>query len=139
VMLGMPIAIGFAVMRYRLYDIDRIVSRTFSYAIITIVLGGLFALTALVLPTLLLGTRTTPGWVIAAATLMVAAASRPVRRRVQAGVDHRFNRSRYDAVHTIDAFTARLREEIDIDALGAELNAVVRETMQPTHTSLWLR
>ena len=104
----------------------------------TALLGGTFAL-AVLLPTAIVGRGGhTPDWVIAAATLTVAALFRPVRRRVQALVDLRFNRKRYDAEHTVDAFAQRLREQIDIDALEAELCAVVNNTMQPSRVSLWL-
>lgn len=137
-MTAIPATAGIAIMRYRLYDIDRIISRTSSYAIITTVLGGVFAL-VVVGPALVVGVGSAPDYVIAAATLIVAALFRPVRRRVQHAVDHRFNRRRYDAARTIEAFTARLRDEIDIDALHAELSEVVRRTMQPAHVSLWLR
>jgi hypothetical protein len=137
-MLGIPLAVGAAILRYRLYDIDRIISRTFSYAIVTAILGGFFAI-VVVVPAQLLGARSVPNYVIAAATLVVAALFRPVRRRVQNAVDGRFNRARYDAERTIDAFTARLREQIDIDALGAELEDVVGRTMQPAHVRIWLQ
>jgi hypothetical protein len=105
---------------------------------VTAVLGGTFALVVLV-PTGVVGRGGhTPDWVIAVATLAVAALFRPVRRRVQDVVDHRFNRRRYDAEHTIEVFAQRLREQIDIDALGTELCAVVNTTMQPSRVSLWL-
>ena len=138
ILLGLPLAIGASILRYRLYDIDRIISRTFSYAIITAILGGTFAFIVLV-PPVMLGGDQAPDYVIALATLAVAALFRPVRRRVQSIVDHRFDRKRYDAEHTIETFTARLREQIDIDALGAELLGVVSRTMQPDRVSLWLK
>lgn len=138
-MLGLPVSVGVAILRYRLYDIDRIISRTATYAIVTALLVGLYALVAVVVPAAILGTRDTPDAVIAGATLLVAAAFVPVRRRVQNAVDRRFNRARYDAAQTIGAFTARLREEIDIDALEAELERIVSRTMRPTQVSLWLR
>jgi hypothetical protein len=137
-LLTVPLSIGVAILRYRLYDIERIISRTFSYAIVTAILGATFALLVL-LPPVLVGGDSVPDYVIAVATLVVAALFRPVRRRVQDAVDHRFNRKRYDAEHTIEAFTARLREQVDIDALGAELEDVVGRTMQPSHVSLWVR
>jgi MFS family permease len=137
--LALPISIGIAILRYRLYDIDRIVSRTLSYAIVTALLGGIFAL-VIVVPALIVGSgRKTPDYQIAIATLVAAALFRPVLRRVQSVVDRRFNRRRYDAEKTVGAFTARLREQIDIDALGAELTGVVRSTMQPTRAFLWLK
>lgn len=134
-----PAAAALAITRHGLYDIDRIVSRTLAYAIVTGLLVGVFALVVLV-PTAVVGAGgNTPDWVIAVATLAVAALFRPVRRRVQDVVDHRFNRKRYDAELTIDAFALRLREQIDIDALGAELREVVVRTMQPVQASIWLR
>jgi hypothetical protein len=136
--MSVPIACTVAILRYRLYDINRIISRTVSYAIVTAVLGGVFASFVLI-PSLLLGGRKVPDYFIACATLVVAAMFRPVRRRVQNSVDHRFNRKRYDAERTIEAFTTRLREQIDIDALGAELKEIVDRTMQPSQTSVWLR
>lgn len=129
-----------AILRHGLYDIDRIISRTATYAIVTALLASLYALVAVVVPAAFLRSRSdTPDGVIAGATLLVAAAFVPIRRRVQNAIDRRFNRARYDAARTIEAFTARLRDEIDIDALGAELQAVVAKTMQPAHVSLWTR
>ncbi len=136
-MTAIPFAAGIAILRYRLYEIDRIISRTVSYAAVTAILGGVFALCVL-LPPLAIGGEA-PDYVIAVGTLVVAALFRPVRRRVQNTVDHRFNRKRYDAEHTIEAFTMRLREQIDIDALGAELRDVVSRTMQPSGVSLWIK
>jgi hypothetical protein len=137
-MLGIPLAVGFAILRYRLYDIDRILSRTLSYAIVTVVLGGTFAVLVL-LPTIVVGGRGgAPDYLIAIATLIVFGMFRPVRRRVQDTVDHRFNRARYDAEHTIEGFALRLREQIDIDALRSELRSVVGSAMQPEYVSLWL-
>jgi hypothetical protein len=132
-----PVATGAAVLRYRLYDLDRIVSRTLSYGLLTLLLGGGYALVVLGLGQLL--GRDSSSLVVAAATLAVAAAFQPARRRVQRLVDRRFNRRRYDAARTVDAFAARLREQVDLDALSAELLAVVDQTMQPTMASLWLR
>jgi hypothetical protein len=122
---SIPVTAGIAILRYRLYDIDRIISRTLSYTLVTAFLAGVFALVVLV-PTALIGSGTgTPDWLVAAATLVVAALFRPVRRRMQDAVDHRFNRARYDAVQTIDAFAARLHEEIDLASLTAEITDVV--------------
>jgi hypothetical protein len=132
-----PVATGAAVLRYRLYDLDRIVSRTLSYGLLTLLLGGGYALVVLGLGQLL--GRDSSSLAVAAATLAVAAAFQPARRRVQRLVDRRFNRRRYDAARTVDAFAARLREQVDLDALSAELLAVVDQTMQPTMASLWLR
>jgi hypothetical protein len=132
----LPVAVGAAVLRYRLYDLDRIVSRTLAYGLLTLLLGGGYAVVVLGLGQLL--KRDSP-LVVAAATLAVAAVFQPARRRVQAVVDRRFNRRRHDATRIIEAFGARLRNEVDLDALHTELLAVVDQTMQPTQASLWLR
>jgi hypothetical protein len=137
--LGMallPLATGAAILRYRLYDIDHIISRTLAYGLLTVLLGGGYAVVVLGLGRLL---GRDSSLVVAAATLAVAAAFQPARRRVQGAVDRRFNRRRYDAAHTIAGFSARLREEIDLDTLTGELVTVVEETMQPTRVSIWLR
>ena len=134
----LPAAATIAITRHGLYEIDRIISRTLSYAIVTVVLGGAFALIVL-LPTTLVGSRAkTPDWLVAVGTLAVAALFRPVRRRIQTAVDHRFNRRRFDAAQTIDAFAARLRDEVDINTLKVDLETLVHHTMQPAHVSLWL-
>lgn len=134
-----PVSAGIAILRYHLYDIDRIISRTLSYAIVTAFLGGAFALVVLV-PTSIAGAGgQVPDWLVAIATLVVAALFRPVRRRVQNVVDHRFNRARYDIARTIETFAVRLRDEVDMPTLKADLEALVRQTMAPAHVSLWLR
>jgi hypothetical protein len=130
------VAIGAAILRYRLYDLDRIISRTLAYGLLTVLLGGGYAGVVLGLGQLL--GRDSP-LVVAGATLAVAALFQPARRRVQQTVDRRFNRRRYDAAQTVAGFSTRLRQEIDLDTLTAELLAVVDQTMQPTQTSLWLR
>jgi hypothetical protein len=132
----LPLATGAAILRYRLYDLDRLISRTVAYGLLTVLLGGGYAGVVLGLGQLL--GRDSP-LVVAGATLAVAAAFQPARRRIQAVVDRRFDRRRYDAARTIEAFTARLRDEVDLDTLSAELLAVVDQTMQPTKASLWLR
>ena len=132
----LPLAIGAAVLRYRLYDLDRIISRTLSYGLLTVLLGGGYAGVVLGLGQLL---GSSSSLAVAVATLAVAAVFQPARRRVQRAVDRRFNRRRYDAAMTIQAFSARLREQIDLDTLTAELLNVVDQTMQPTRVSLWLR
>ena len=132
----LPLAIGAAILRYRLYDLDRIISRTLAYGLLTVLLGGGYALTVLGLGQLL---GQDSSLVVAVATLAVAAAFQPARRRIQQAVDRRFNRRRYDAARTIAGFSARLREQVDLDTLTAELLAVVEQTMQPTQASLWLR
>jgi hypothetical protein len=132
----LPLVIGAAILRYRLYDLDRIISRTLAYGLLTLLLGGGYALVVLGLGQLL---GRDSSLVVAGATLAVAVAFQPARRRVQAVMDRRFNRRRYDAARTVDAFAARLRDQVDLDALHGELLAVVDQTMQPTQVSLWLR
>src|SRR5512132_1736294 len=132
----LPVAVGAAVLRYRLYDLDHIISRTLAYGLLTLLLGGGYALVVLGLGQLL--GRESP-LVVAAATLAVAAVFQPARRRVQAVVDRRFNRRRHDATRIIEAFGVRLRDQVDLDTLTADLVAVVDQTMQPTQASLWLR
>jgi hypothetical protein len=135
-LLSVPLAIAVAVLRYRLWDLDRLVSRTVAYVLVTALLlvpylvvvpaaGGLF--------------EGSGSLAVAVATLAVAAAFQPLRRRVQELVDRRFNRRRYDAARTVEAFAARLRDQVDLDALHGELLAVVDQTMQPARASLWLR
>jgi hypothetical protein len=133
----LPLATGAAILRYRLYDLDRIISRTVAYGLLTLLLGGGYAAVVLGLGQLL--GRRSPSLVVAGATLAVAAMFQPARRRIQQLVDRRFNRRRYDAARTIQAFSARLRQQVDLDALTSELLAVVEETVQPTQASLWLR
>jgi hypothetical protein len=132
----LPLGIGAAILRYRLYDLDRIISRTVAYGLLTLLLGGGYALAVLGLGQLL--GRESP-LVVATATLAVAAVFQPARRRVQAVVDRRFNRRRHDAARIIEGFGARLRDQVDLDTLTADLLAVVDQTMQPTQASLWLR
>jgi hypothetical protein len=131
-----PVAVGAAVLRYRLYDLDRIVSRTLAFGLLTLLLGGGYALVVLGLGQLL--GRDSP-LVVAGATLAVAAAFQPARRRIQAVVDRRFNRRRHDAARIIEGFGARLRDQVDLDTLTTDLLAVVDQTIQPTQASLWLR
>jgi hypothetical protein len=132
-------AIGIAVLRYRLYEIDRLVNRTLVYGTLTALLGLVYAVGVFGLGTLLNPTGEQSALAVAASTLAVAALFQPVRRRVQGLVDRRFNRRRYDAAKTIEAFSARLREQVDLDTLSAELLAVVDRTMEPTTVWLWLR
>ena len=134
--LCVPVSVAVAVLRYRLWELDRLVSRTVTYALVTALL---------VLPYLLILPATTRlaggsgSLAVAALTLAAAAGFSPLRRRVQDLVDRRFNRRRYDAARTVDAFAVRLRDQVDLDALHAELLGVVDQTMQPTQASLWLR
>jgi hypothetical protein len=132
----LPLTIGAAILRYRLYDLDRIVSRTLAYGLLSVLLGGGYAGLVLGLGQLL---GRSSSLAVAGATLAVAAAFQPARHRVQQAVDRRFNRRRYDAAQTIERFSARLRQQVDLDTLTSELLAVVDQTMQPTQASLWLR
>jgi hypothetical protein len=135
-----PIAAGIAILRYRLYDIDRLINRTLVYGLLTVLLGGVYAGAVLVLGQLFGGLgRDPPSWIVAGATLAVAALFQPARRRIQAVVDRRFNRRKYNTAKTIQAYSTRLRDQIDLDTLTAELLAVVDQTMEPTRVSLWLR
>ncbi|HEX3211034.1 MAG TPA: hypothetical protein VH016_00580 [Actinomycetota bacterium] len=130
------LAIAAAILRYRLYDLDRIISRTLAYGLLTVMLGLGYAGVVLGLGRLL---PEGSSLVVAAATLAVAAVFQPARRRLQGAVDRRFNRRRHDAAQTIEVFSARLRQQVDLDTLTAELLAVVDQTMQPTKAALWLR
>jgi hypothetical protein len=131
----MVAGIGAAILRYRLYDLDRIISRTLAYGLLTLLLGGGYALVVLGLGQLL---GQDSSLVVAGATLAAAGLFQPARRRIQAAVDRRFNRRRHDAARTIAAFNDRLRDQVDLDTLKADLLAVVDQTMQPTQASLWL-
>jgi hypothetical protein len=134
-----PVAIGIAILRYRLYDIDRLIRRTLVYGLLTALLAAVYA--GLVLGSGQLFGQVgaePPSWAVAGATLAVAALFQPARRRFQALVDRRFNRRRYDAARTIEAFSARLRDQVDLDTLKTELLQVIGQTMEPTQASLWL-
>ena len=137
---GLPLAIGIAVLRYRLYNIDRIINRTLVYGSLTTMLlavyfGGIVVLQWLFV--LLTGERSTLA--VVASTLVIAALFTPLRRRIQGFIDRRFYRRKYDTRKTLEAFSAQLRNETDLGALSDDLVEVVRETMQPAHVSLWLR
>jgi len=133
---GIPLACVMAVLKYRLYDIDRIISRTLAYAILTGLLVGAYAGLVL-LATRVLSFHTSVA--VAAATLAAAALFNPLRRRVQLLVDRRFNRARYDAEQTVAAFAARLKDTVDLDSVRDELAVVVQQTLEPAHISVWVR
>jgi hypothetical protein len=135
-LLCVPVAVAVAVLRYRLWDLDRLVSRTVTYALVT---GLLVVPYLLILPVSSELAGSAGSLAVAAATLAIAALFQPVGRRVQNLVDRRFNRRRHDAAGTVEAFAARLRDQVDLDALHGDLLAVVDRTMQPTRASLWLR
>ena len=137
---GLAAAIAVAILKYRLYDIDRIINRTLVYGLLTAILGLIYVGAVLILGQVFGGmTEDPPSWAVAGATLAVAALFQPARRRIQAVVDRRFNRRKYNTAKTIEAFSARLRDEVDLDTLSAELLAVAHQTMQPTMAVLWLR
>jgi hypothetical protein len=136
----LPLATGASILRFRLYDLDRIISRTLAYGLLTVLLGLGYAAAVLALGQAFGGIGgQPPSWAVAGLTLATAAAFQPARRRIQQVVDRRFNRRRHDAGRIIDAFAARLRDQVDLGALHGELLAVVDQTMQPTSASLWLR
>ncbi len=136
---AVPIAIAIAILRYRLYDIDRIISRTLGYAIVTLILGGTFAGLVLGLQALARPLVGSSQVAVAVSTLAVAALFGPLRSRVQATVDRRFYRSRYDAVQLSEGLAARLRDDVDLDVLRTELAATAEAALQPTSLSVWVR
>ena len=138
--VGIPVAVAVAILRHRLYDIDRLINRTLVYGLLTAILGLGYAGVVLVLGEVFGGVGAEPpSWAVAGATLAMAAVIRPARGRIQAAVDRRFNRRKYNAAKTIEAFSARLRDQVDLDTLATELLAVTDKTMQPTTMSVWLR
>lgn len=134
----LTVGLGLAIFKHRLYDIDRLINRTLAYGILTAILASTYLLGVLGLQSVLPVSDDSP-LIVAASTLGVVAAFGPLRGRIQSEVDRRFNRSRYDAQHTIESFGSRLRDEVDIDSLTSDLAAVVERTMQPAHVSVWIR
>ncbi len=140
--IGMPISMGMAILRYRLYNIDLLINRTLVYGSLTAMLAlvyfGGVTVTQAIFRTLT-GQQEQPQLAVVVSTLVIAALFNPLRRRIQGFIDRRFYRRKYDAAKTLEAFSAKLKDETDLDALHAELLGVVKETMQPAHVSLWLR
>jgi hypothetical protein len=138
-LIALPVSVGIAVLRYRLYEIDRLVSRTLVYGSLTVILGGAYAGLVLAGQAVFSSFAGGSNLAIAGSTLVVAALFLPLRARVQRFVDRRFYRRRYDGQRTLEAFGARLREEVDLDEVLAGLHGVVADTLQPAHVSVWLR
>jgi hypothetical protein len=139
---AIPISVGIAILRYRLYDIDLLINRTLVYGSLTATLVAVYFGSVATMQAFfraITGQEQQPQLAVVVSTLAIAALFDPVRRRIQSFIDRRFYRRKYDAAKTLDAFSAQLREETNLDSLNAELIMVVQETMQPEHLSLWLR
>jgi hypothetical protein len=139
---GLPVATGIAILRYHLYNIDILINRALVYGALTATLAAVYfggVATTQTLFHALTGQEQQPQLAIVVSTLVIATLFNPLRRRIQSFIDRRFYRRKYDAARTLEAFSARLRDETDLEALNNELVGVVRETMQPPHVSLWLR
>jgi hypothetical protein len=134
-----PVAIGIAILRYRLYEIDRIVSRTLSYALVTALLAAVFVGTNIALQTVVVNATGGSTFIVAGSTLVVAALFQPVRRRIQAPIDRRFNRTRSDAERVVAAFTVQTRDEVDLATLRGSVLAAAAEAVHPAGAGLWLR
>jgi hypothetical protein len=138
-LLGLPISAGIAILRYRLYDIDRIISRTIGWAVVTSVLGAIFAGTIVGLQTILADVTQAQTLSVAASTLVAFVLFQPLRRRVQSVVDHRFNRARYDAERTAAAFAERRRDQVDIAGLRVDLTGTIDSALHPRALGIWIR
>jgi hypothetical protein len=138
--VGLPVAVGIAILRYRLYNIDLLINRTLVYGSLTVVLALVYSGSVVLFQEFFrILTGSDSQLAVVVSTLAIAALFQPLRRRIQASIDRRFYRRKYDARKTLEAFSAKLREETDLDSLSGDLTGVVKETMQPAHVSLWLR
>jgi hypothetical protein len=138
---SIPIATGIAILRYRLYDIDVLINRTLVYGSLTLMLALIYfggVATTQAIFGALTGQEEQPQLAVVVSTLVIAALFMPLRRRIQSFIDRRFYRRKYDASKTLEAFSAKLRDETDLDRLGEDLMDVIKETIQPSHISLWL-